>query len=460
MNIFKQKLGFKTILLILVATWLTFSSCQDLIEVDLPDDKINREDIYNDLATTKSALNFLYTRIRDTPLFSSAVQGLSINLSLYTDELIYYGSTNNPIFLNSIDAEVPSYTEHWWNNSYKDVYAINAFIEGVTNSSSIKEIDKKQLLGEAYTLRALFYQTLTKLFGNIPYTTTTNYLTNTTISKTNYADVLIQIEKDLLLALDLLDYSYRNVDRIYINKAVSELLLTENYLLQQRYDLAEVYAQNIIDNSTYQLEDNLDYIFLKDAKSTLLQISPTSLPRTTDQANYYLFTNASVTSALNPDFYDTFQNSDLRKTNWIQDTVINGVNYHQVFKYKNKLNNVNELGVFFRLEEAYFYLAEAQVYQEKIVEAIKTLNKIRVKRGLAGLSLGLSKETFITELLIDANKEFFSESGHRFFDLKRNGRIQDLANSKSTWKPYNDLLPIPQKQILINRNLLPNNPGY
>ena len=88
------------------------------------------------------------------------------------------------------------------------------------------------------------------------------------------------------------------------------------------------------------------------------------------------------------------------------------------------------------------------------------INKIRSKRGLPNLPLSLSKDAFITELLIEANKEFFTEGGHRFFDLKRNDKIQDLASTKPTWKSYNVLFPIPEKQILINKNLLPNNPSY
>ena len=451
----------RLLLLFLFSTALLFTmSCEKMIEVDLPNDRMNREDVYRDIQTTKSALNYLYSRIRDTPIFNFSAQGISYNLSLYTDDLDYFGNGTMPIYLNNIDATNLGITSNWWDNSYKEIYAINAFIEGVQSSSSLKELDKKQLLGEAYTLRALYYQILAKLYGNIPYTISTNYITNTTISKTDYSAVLEQIEKDLLLSIELLDYTYRNSERIYINKAVTELLLAENYLLQKRYDKAEIYAKNIIDNSIFQIEDDLSRVFLKDAKSTILQISPRVLPSTTLQASLYLYTTLTNAVGIKTEHYNSYDSMDKRKSEWITIFMSGDTSYYQVAKYKNKQNNMNEYGVFYRLEEAYFYLAEALAYQDKISDATKVLNIVRAKRGIADIPSNLSVDNFIDELLRESHKEFFSEGGHRFFDLKRNGRIQQLSSNKPTWQTFHDLFPIPEQQILMNRNLLPNNPGY
>lgn len=437
------------------------TSCKDSIEIDYPNDKINREDVFENISTAKSALSYLYSRIVNTPLFNFGSSGISYNLSLTTDELQYFGSDLNLIYSNQVDALNPSFSEHWWNESYKDIYAINAFIEGMITSTLIKKEDKNQLLGEAYTLRALYYQTLTKIFGDIPYTTTTNFNYNTTIGKTSHSSVLELIEKDILLSLDLLDYSYRGSERIYINKATSELLLSENYLLQKRYDKAEVYAKNIVNNTLYKLEADLDNVFKKNATSTIFQINQTTTLQPTPQATLYLFKSIIASSSLTTMFFNGFDNNDLRKAKWINNISINGITYYQPFKYKNLQNNTDEYGVFFRLEEAYFYLAESLAYQDKTAEATKVLNEIRDKRGLSPLSLNLSKDNFIKELLIEANKEFFTEGGHRFYDLKRNKMLQqELTQNKATWKTRNILFPIPEKQILINKNLLPNNQGY
>lgn len=449
----------RKVLLTLLFT-VTICSCSETVDVPLPNDKINRQDIYEDILTTKSALTYLYSRLRDTQIFNSSSTGLAYNLSLLTDEVLSNSNQSDLFFSNNISTNNPSYTESWWNESYKDIYSINAFLEGLKSSSSIKSSIKNSLLGEAYALRALYYQTLCKLFGDIPYIVTTNYITNTNIGKTKYEEVLHLIEKDLLQATDLLDYTYRSPERIQINKAFVEMLLSENYLLQKRYDKAEFFAEKIISNPLYQLETNFDKIFRKDASSTILQISPQSLPSPTNQASLYLFTFANAYPSLSSDLYNSFTSNDVRKLKWIKVETINNNTYLQPYKYKNIQNNTEEYTVFFRLEEAYFYLAEALANQEKTLEAAQILNNIRVKRGLQLLPLNLSKGTFIKELLKEANKEFFTEGGHRFFDLKRNGKLQDLSQTKSTWKTHNELLPIPEKQILINKNLLPNNPGY
>ncbi|MHC5310951.1 RagB/SusD family nutrient uptake outer membrane protein [Myroides sp. LJL116] len=454
----KTNLNYKLLIILLIISQV-LTSCEDIIEIDLPNDKMNREHVYADIVTTKSALNYLYSRLRDTPILNFNTSGTSSTMSLYTDELTYHGNNVLLAYTNDIDPINLGNTAQWWDGAYKDIYAINAFIEGVTKSTYLKQSDKDQLLGEAYTLRAVFYLTLTKIYGNIPYTTTTDYTKNTFIEKTNYTKVLSLIENDLLLANSLLDYTYRNTERIYVNKAISDLLLSENYLLQKKYVLAQTYAENIINNPLYKLENDIDNTFKKYSKSTLLQISPVTLPFTTQHAFNYLFTQ-NPTSSLNPILYNSLSANDLRKTKWIKSFPLNGTIYYQPYKYKNTVNNTEEYGVFYRLEEAYFFLAEALAYQEKVPEATNWLNQIRNKRGLPDLSTSLAKDTFIDELLVEANKEFFTEGGHRFFDLKRNGKIQNLSNSKPTWKPHNDLFPIPEKQTLINKNLLPNNPSY
>lgn len=455
------KTFYRLVILFTIGGVITLTSCNENIDIDYPNDKINSDDVFKDISTTKSALNYLYTRIRTTQLFSFGSTGLPYNLSLTTDELQFLGSNIHLMFTNEVDALNPSYSEIWWNDAYKDIYAINSFIEGLINSTFIKSVDKNQLLGEAYTLRALYYQTLAKIFGDIPYTVTTNFTQNTIIGKTSYSKVIELIENDLILALDLLDYSYRSNSRVYVNKTVAELLLSENYLLQKRYDKAEFFANNIVNNTLYQLESDLDMIFKKDAASTIFQISLGVALQATPQATLYLFSAVNSVSALTPLFVNTFDNNDLRKTMWINNKSINGITYYQPYKYKNLQNNTDEYGVFFRLEEAYFYLAEALTYQDKTLEAVQVLNKVLVKRGLTPLSLNLSKDDFIAKLLKEANKEFFTEGGHRFFDLKRNAKLQEyLIQSKATWKTRNSLFPIPESQILINKNLLPNNQGY
>jgi hypothetical protein len=72
----------------------------------------------------------------------------------------------------------------------------------------------------------------------------------------------------------------------------------------------------------------------------------------------------------------------------------------------------------------------------------------------------ISKELLLQEILLEDKREFFVEMGHRFLDLKRTGKLNTLQATKQNWKDIHQLWPIPQKEILLNANLKPQNPGY
>ncbi|WP_233266156.1 RagB/SusD family nutrient uptake outer membrane protein [Myroides fluvii] len=105
-------------------------------------------------------------------------------------------------------------------------------------------------------------------------------------------------------------------------------------------------------------------------------------------------------------------------------------------------------------------LAESLYRQDKISEAVQVINTVRIKRGLNGLPLNITKQEFETQYLTESNKEFFTESGHRFFTLKRLEKLQILKDAKPNWREFHQLFPIPEKQLLINKNLNPQNNGY
>jgi hypothetical protein len=103
---------------------------------------------------------------------------------------------------------------------------------------------------------------------------------------------------------------------------------------------------------------------------------------------------------------------------------------------------------------------EALAYQNRTAEAVHYLNLIRHRAGLLPLPETLSKEEFINEMLSESRREFFTEGGHRFFDLKRNNKLHILKMVKPNWEDKHALLPIPEGEILLNPNLLPQNNGY
>ncbi len=451
----------KIILLkILAVTIILTASCESLIDVDLPDSEVNREDVFKDISTTKAALSNIYTRVRESSFLSKKSNGIHYSLSLYTDELTHLGTATNNFYTNYLQAdskEIPL----WWNEAYKQIYSINAFIEGLSNSNYIDPEVKKQLVGEAITLRALHYHYLVQIFGDIPFTYSTDYNINKSLARKPYNEVLVEIEQDLLQALDLISEQYRDSNRFYVNKTVTELLLAENYILQKKYDLAEKFSQKIVDNPFYKIESDLSKTFKKTAKSTIWQTSPELETNTTFEAELYIFNKlASNTSVISDRLFNSFDESDLRKKHWINQLNTNGQTLHTVYKYKNKSNNTDEYSIFFRVEQAYFTLAESLLEQNKIAQAVQILNQVKVSRGLNPINTTISKSDLVTELMQESFKEFFTENGQRFFILKRLDKLDNLLESKPNWNTYFKLFPIPQRQLEINKNLNPQNNGY
>lgn len=438
----------------------TFQSCEQFVEIDLPDDQINTEDVFKDIKTTKAALVNLYTSMREAQLFKGGSNGINLDLSKYTDDLDAFKESDQMYHNNISPSGSPS--DLYWTRAFKNIYDINAFINGLTMSEYISENDKKVFLGDAYFLRALYYQKLTLLFGSIPYITSTDYKANTTVSKINTDVVLSLIEQDLKKARQLLPNEYRNPERIYPNRAVSELLLAQNYLLQKQYVLAEQTAKAVIANPLFEMESDLNKVFKKQAESTLWQLSSNSNSNfaPTADASTYIFTSLPPTNyALSTNLVAIFDGKDLRNS-WIKEVKDGTVSNFHAYKYKNKENNTDEYAIVFRIEEAYFVLMEALAYQNQIPEAVYYLNLIRQRASLDPLSENLSKESFIDEMLNESRREFFTEGGHRFFDLKRNDRLHLLKMVKPNWQDKHALLPIPESETLLNPNLLPQNEGY
>lgn len=119
-----------------------------------------------------------------------------------------------------------------------------------------------------------------------------------------------------------------------------------------------------------------------------------------------------------------------------------------------------EYSIQFRLAEQYLIRAEARAYQGDLIGAKEDLNKIRRNADLNDTN-ALSQQEIITAVKKERRFELFTESGHRFFDLKRNGDLDTvLTGVKFGWNSTDRLLPIPESELTLNPNIQPQNPGY
>jgi len=451
---------------ILLSGIFVVSSCEDFIDVGTPQTQLTGETVFEDSATADAAMANIYSKLQTDVLVTGGPNGLSVLMGAYADELVSYSNYGLPderFFTNNVlpdDAAVLAL----WSDSYNLVYAANAVMEGVSNSLSLPQADKNRLLGEALFVRSYIYSYLTGLYGSIPYATITDYTVNTALSKKTTSEINQLLIADLQQAVTLLPSEYVSANRVRPNKETAMALLARIALNEGRYDLAIEASGNIIaQTSLYSLASDLDNVFLTDSPSTLWQLAPATEGLNTLEGENFIFdTTPPHTRALANALYNAFEEGDLRKEQWIGAVSDGESSYYYANKYKLMLptGTSQEYSIQFRLEELYLIRAEAFARTGGLAQALEALNTIRSRAGLQE-STAQSQEALLEAILHERRVEFFTEHGHRFFDLKRyDAATSVLEPVKPGWNPTDVLLPLPQNELNVNGNLLPQNNGY
>lgn len=453
-----------------MALLITFASvigisCESFVETDSPNSQLSGDIVFEDKVTARAALGNCYALLCDKVMVTGGIEGISVKLGYYSDEIIPYSSEQSEqVFFQNNLTPTNTNIESFWNDSYNLIYSLNAIIEGVETSAGITKRDKEILTGEALVTRSLIYFNLVNLFGEIPYVITTNYKDNIRISKMSVYELYQRLSEDLTVAHEKLPLEYKTSLRTTPNKTVAAALLARVYLYQGNWDQASDRASEVINNSAlYNIEEDLSQVFLKESRSTLWQLSPSIEGKPTREGQSFIFTEGPPPSrALNTELVQAFQLGDKRKDSWIGN-VTNGQSiWYFPYKYKQytSMESSTEYSILIRLEELYLIRAEARAMAGDIIGATDDLNLIRSRAGLQNTVASTTQE-IRNEIINERRFEFFSEHGHRWFDLKRTGLANEvLSPSKPGWTTADLLWPLPQNELLLNPALLPQNPGY
>lgn len=440
----------------------TAVSCEKILEVELPDNQMLSETVFSDTQTANAVLSGLYAGLWESSPVAGDQSGRL--LGLYTDDLTYYAvnATNGlPELSNNTQIDSNQFVSSFWNAAYQKIYVSNSILEGLEGAHNIPAADKARIKGETLAIRSLLFFYVQQVYGDIPYPVTTNYMINQSISKTPSAEVLMRIESDVKEAIELLTDAYRHNERIYINKKAAQLLLGKIQMQQLKWSEAEATLKTIVQSPLYQFQNDITKVFLKNGSHIIWQLKPKNNGDAVREATIYYFINVAPTSmALSASLISLFQNGDLRKQYWTGTITAGGNTWYRAEKYKVRSANSTENSIIFRLEEAYLLLAEALAQQNKLAEAMPFINPIRQRAGQPLLGSSVTQQQLLDEILIENRKEFFTEMGHRFLDLKRAGKLNQLQQTKSNWTDKHKVWPLPQQELLLNSNLNPQNLGY
>ncbi|WP_246296888.1 RagB/SusD family nutrient uptake outer membrane protein [Winogradskyella vidalii] len=444
---------------------LMLLTCEDFIEVDSPRGQISKEVVFEDESTVNAAVSTVYAKLRDEVLLTGNLYGMNVLMGFYSDEVDYYSDINSdiyPFYSHEIIAN-NSVVNTVWSGGYEVIYMTNLLLEGIEDSTGLNSTIKEELKGELLFLRALAHFYLVNLFNDIPYIETTDYLINQDVARISKDLVYDHILEDLLQAKLLLESADVSGERIRANGFVVSAFLARIYLYLERWEDA-VNESSLIINTTdlFHLE-SVEDAFLKNSSSAILQLKPKNAGDNTNEAiSFYFIFGPPYLMSLNPSLVSSFEASDLRLQHWIR-TVTNGSeNWYAPFKYKQIENTGTSLeySIVFRLAEQYLIRSEARMRLGNTELAEQDLNIVRARAGLEAYA-GLSTVELSNAILEERRHELFTEFGHRWFDLKRFGEAENvLINVKPNWQSRDHWLPIPELELLMNPNLLPQNTGY
>lgn len=384
----------------------------------------------------------------------------------YLDELTYSPTETGDIY--------------WlWATPYIVISSANFIID---NEAKIEAVDNtpdksytKESIGEAKFMRALNYFQLVQCFGGVPLRTTmTQRADETNLPRNTEEEVYAQIIDDFKYAEQYLPAS--NVAGKPTKWAASAFL-AKVYLTKKDYPNALAQARAVVASGKYSLMPSFASVFDITNENNAEVIFDIQYIRQDGQGMrmQYLFTGPDTKLAsgasggwglgtIENHVYEKFTPGDDRVTTTFSDPTP-GQSVYYTGKWRDPeatLPDGHENNfIVYRYADLLLILAEAaNEVDGPGTEAYDAINQVRTRAHLAGATPGLSKDQFRDAVLEERLLELSFEQ-HRWFDLKRTGKLKDALIA--TNRPWDDkflLFPIPQGEIDASNGLIEQNPGY
>jgi starch-binding outer membrane protein, SusD/RagB family len=437
-------------------------ACKKFVDIPFPIDKVGDEKLFRSDELATAAVIGIYSRMLQSMGASLTTGSLSSFGAMSADEgrAFYTMEENEQFQKNTLSVENASIL-NMWSDAYNKIYHANKCVEGLQKSDAITPTLKNQLLGELFVVRSLYYFYLLNLWGNVPFTTTSDYTANAQIPRAGTEIIYDSITRDLITAKDLLKEQYPGSSRSRPNKWTASALLSRIYLYRQKWAEAATEATGIIESGVYDLPSP-ETVFTNNSTEAIWHLESNSFTGAVPEALSFVPMYGYIPFVIHDELAESFDDSDTRRQLWIGIIEDAGVPYYHAFKYRvvEKDPSRKENYVLFRLAEQLLIRAEAHAELNKAGEALNDLNKVRSRANLDDVENITDKDEIIDLIITERRKEFFCEMGHRWLDIKRRKLgTEILAPLKPGWNSKKELFPIPLTNILANPALTQNE-GY
>ena len=474
---------------------LIVTSCNKLIEK--PQSLITKEQSYKTEADATAGVNAIYnTMILDPGDQSIYGRNLNFLVDMTTDDLSAGVSAINPNVQSLSKITYDANNDRVaaiWRQHYVGINRANVAIDRIAEIN-FDQTSKNNLIREAKFLRALFYFNIVRLFGGVPlvlHDATSVDLGSLKKNRASVDEVYAQIIKDLEDAESLPQATGANIGRATGGAAKS--LLAKVYLTRKDWAKAASKAAEAISGPYgYDLFPSFADNFKAARKNTVESIFAAQYEANGGagiSSSIYFITSFPSPTGNRADvpadgqLYALYQPGDTRRdATFYTSKVYNGVTYNYTAPgYFNKyvddalLATPNLASINFpilRFSDVLLIYAEALNEKDNAPssEAYAAINKVRrrafgkpINAPDASVDLtGLDYGSFKAAVYLERRLEFVQEA-QRWFDLVRTGRLVAEVSkvaTKTSVAEKNNLFPIPQSEISLNPEGLPQNPGY
>ena len=404
--------------------------------------------------------------------------------------------------LNAI--EIPT---SFWSDHFRGVFRTNILISKLPDIS-MDEALKARYMAESKALRGYYYFNLVRLFKNVPlFTSPVEPSQMYNVLQASPEEVYAQIEADLLDAIDVLPTTLAATEYGRFTKGAAQAVLGKVYLEQGKKTEAatQFAAVNGTPGATspygYKLLSNFADLWEIDNKfnsESILEVSHTNLSLAgwgisysdTDEGNLIctmvgprgfvdLDANDNIPAyssgwsfnPILPELYDLLKNDprfeatvlDL-KTLSEQGKISYSPGYQDTGYFLNKFAplvseehtgagdmwlNHRQNSYVIRLADT--YLLEAEALGGTGARAQALLDAVRARVGLPSIPVTLEN------VLAERRLELAGE-GHRWFDLRRNGKLQSKLADRGFVAGKHEIFPIPYTEL--ENTKIVQNPNY
>lgn len=409
-----------------------------------------------DKKTADALLNGVYDGFQDgTVLFD----GFLALAQIYSDEAIFTGTFPTRFEFATLNVATSNGTNAGVFTDFYDVInRANNVIELIpgVEDPAYSDADKTNAVAEARFIRALSYFYLTNYYGDIPLILTpTRSVAPDVINLPN--DPQDAVYAQVIQDLEFAEANLGSGNQFRANAEAASALLARVYLYRENWDSALQKATQALGGTGFDLaqfdymEDLIFGIGFTSADGNILNF-------------WYGVDDCGGRHDVEPSpkFLASYEAGDLRKALSIVEVgqpmtacgLTDTATIPFVIKYDDfssgNTGTATDPVRIFRHAEMVLIAAEAAARAGNFAEASAWINQVRSRAGLPDVTLDASN--YLDLLLQERLIELSFEGAHRFLDLRRTGRTDEIDG----YRPCNDIWPIPQREIDRNTNLRQN----